>query len=308
MCDPRPVTSRRRPTGLYGAASPRPPVLYRACIVLARFLARYVFGLRMTLEGREHLPVDARGRRVGGWIAAPMAHRSWIDPFVEVVTLPLEPRTVFFGDGRVIFFTPFRRLLFRVIGGVVPVWPRGGRRAFFEHLDAAARVVGVGAVFVIHPEATSALPPPGRVRTVQPGVGYLALRTGAPVVPMLLGGTSDLYRGRRLTLRVLPAITVHELADLPPGKLPERDSPEERAAARRIAERLEELMTPLVAERYQRDVAESANDRRRWRWLNHWLDLEWEGDRARKRSRDFDLPADAAAPESSMAEAPPDRD
>jgi len=298
MCHPRSVSSRCRPTGLQGSASARPPLAYRGAILLGRFLARYVFGMRMTLEGRENLPHDAGGRRTGGWIAAPMAHRSWVDPFVEVVTLPLAPHFYFFGDGRVMYLTAFRRFLFRLIGGIVPVWPRGGRRAFFEHLDAAARVVGVGAVFVIHPEAASALPPPGRLRTVQAGVGYLALRTGAPVVPMLLGGTTDLYRGRRLTLRVLPAISVHELAGLPPGELPERESPEEKAAARRIAERLEEMLTPLVAERFERDVAESAKDRRRWRWLNHWLDLEWEGDQARKRTRDFDLPAEEPADEA----------
>lgn len=283
MCHPRLVSSsRRRPTGLTERPSPRAPFLYRVCVLLARFIARWIFGLRMELRGAEHLPRDAAGRRVGGWIAAPIAHRSWIDPFLLVILLPVEPHLYFFADGRVLFYTWFRRLLFRLVGGIVPVWPRGGRGAFFEHMQAAGKVIDAGAVFVIYPEAQTALPPPGEARKVEAGIGYLALRTSAPVVPMLLGGTSELYRGRRLTLEVLPARPLTELAGLPPDRLPAPDTPDERVVARQIAGSFEEPMLPRVAARYQQDLRESVGDRKRWTWLTHWLDLEWEGDRARK--------------------------
>jgi 1-acyl-sn-glycerol-3-phosphate acyltransferase len=264
--------TRRRPAGLQGEASPRAPLAYRFVIRLAKVLNWAFFRFHMTLEGAENLP------RTGGWIAAPINHRRWIDPFLLVMRLPIEPRIVFFGDGRVLFLTPFRRFLFRMIGGVVPVWPRGGVGAFGSHIEAAGRVVGAGAVFVFFPEAGPPAPP-DRAREIKPGIGYVALRTRAPIVPILIGGTTELYRGRRLVLRALPAVSAAELAGLPAGLTPEPESAEEREAARRVAAGLDALTAPGVAALYHEVEARSAGDRKRWPWLTNWLELEWEGDR-----------------------------
>ena len=264
--------SRRRPAGLQGSASPRAPLAYRFVVALAKFLNWAFFRFRMTLEGAENLP------RTGGWIAAPLPHRRWIDPFLLVMRLPIEPRIVFFGDGRVLFLTPFRRFLFRLIGGVVPVWPKGGVGAFGPHVDAAGRVLDAGAVFVLFPEAGPPSPP-DRAREIKAGIGYVALRTGAPIVPILIGGTTELYRGRRLVLRILPAVSALELADVPPGPAPERESAREREVARAVASGLDALTAPPIAALHHEVEARSTADRRRWTWLTHWLDLEWEGDR-----------------------------
>lgn len=267
-----------RPSHAIGVVSARPGVVFRMAISLCRFLAVVVFGLRLELQGAEHLPRDADGRPAGAWIAVPVPHRRWIDPFILLLLLPMRPRIVFFGDGRVLFRTRFRRGLFRVLGGVVPVWPRGGAKAFWAHIDAARQVLDAGAVFVIFPEAG---PPsaPDQARPIQPGFGYLAIRTAVPVVPMVIGGTGELYRGRRLVLRVLPPTTARELAGLPASApLSELDGPEERPAAHRIAETFTERTAAPIAKLHADIERGAAGDAKRWSWLTHWLD--WDADAA----------------------------
>jgi len=274
-----------RPTGLIGEISHRPGVVFRVAIGICRILAGWVFGLRLELDGAEHLPVDERGRPVGGWIAVPVPHRRWVDPFILLLLLPIQPRVTFFADGRVLFRTRFRRFLFRVIGGVVPVWPRGGPKAFWAHIEAARRVLDAGAVFVIFPEAG---PPsePDRARTIEPGFGYLAMRTGVRLVPMIIGGTGELYRGRKLVLRVLPATTAQELAGLPASApMPEPNSAEERAAAHRIAGTLAERLASPVATLHAEVERAAEGDRKRWRWLTHWLDFDADAADAARAAR-----------------------
>ena len=266
------------PTEPIGVVSASPGVVFRLAMGLCRFLATVVFGLRLELQGAEHLPKDDGGHPAGSWMALPVPHRRWIDPFLLLLLLPIRPRVVFFADGRVLFRTRFRRFLFRLIGGVVPVWPHGGTKAFWAHIDAARQVLEAGAVFVIFPEAG---PPsaPDRARPIQSGFGYLALRTGVPLVPMIVGGTGELYRGRRLVLRVLPATTALELAGhsafAPP---PRPNGPQERDAAHRIAETFTELTTAPVAALHAEIERDAAGDKRRWPWLTHWLD--WDADAA----------------------------
>lgn len=264
---------RRHPP--LGPASGSAPWLYRFLISgVLRFLARWIFAIHVELRSAENLPRDAFGRRVGGWIAAPVPHVSWADPLMVVLALPVEPRLSFFGVASAIFQTRFRRMLFRLIGGVVPIWPGGGPAAFNAHIAAAHDVLSAGSVFVIYPESARYHPPPDQPRTIEPGFGYLALRTDALIVPLILGGTPELYRGRRLVVDVQPARSASELAGLPAGTRPLPGSREEREAAHRIANAFNELTFPLVVAQFREDEARQAHDRRTWPWLTHWLDTE----------------------------------
>lgn len=277
-----------------GVRSPRPGILFRAAMGACRLIARGIFGLRPELLDAEHPPRDAAGRPAGGWIAVPAPHRRWIDPFLMLLVLPIDPRIVFFADGRVLYRTAFRRWLFRALGGVVPVWKRGGPKAFFAHIEAARQVLDAGAVFVIFPEAG---PPsaPDAARPIEPGFGYMALRTGAPLVPLVIAGTGELYRGRRLTVRALPVTDARELAGLDEGApLPAPGSPEERRAARHIAATFQERMAPLIATDHHALERRSANDRRRWTWLTHWLDWDADAAEAAARTAEGSAPAGAA--------------
>jgi 1-acyl-sn-glycerol-3-phosphate acyltransferase len=242
--------------------APRGGILYPPLLGVARFLARRVFGFRLEAERFDRLPRDADGRPLGGWIAAGLPHRRWIDPFLLVLLLPAAPRVVFFGDARTMRRSPFRRLLFRLIGGVVPIPPGGGVRSFAAHVAAARRVLEAGNVFAIFPEAGPPSPP-GRARRVEPGIGYLAIRTGMPVVPLAIGGNEELYRGRRLIVRALPPLQ-------PPSGLAE-GGPQEREAAHRFAAEVQERSAEAVATLHARVELTSSDEPRRWRWLSDWL-------------------------------------
>jgi 1-acyl-sn-glycerol-3-phosphate acyltransferase len=234
-----------------------------ACV---RLLGRRVFGFRTEVVGAELLPVDRDGRPVGGWIAAGLPHRTWVDPFVVADNLPLEPRLVFFGDGRAIFRSRWRRLVFRTIGGIIPIWPGGGRAAVDAHLVAARGAIEAGAVLTLFPE-TGPATPPGTARPLGLGVAYFALRTGAPVVPIVLGGTHELYRDRRFRLEVLPPMTARELAGLADdAPLPDPWSAAERELAHRIVATLRNLTAEPIAAAHAATETPPGT-RKRWRWL-----------------------------------------
>jgi hypothetical protein len=91
------VWQQPREVGLVGGPPRGPALAYRFLRLVGVVVRRGILGFRIEVEGREHLPVDERGRRAGGWIAAALPHRTWVDPFVLVVALPASPRLAFFG-------------------------------------------------------------------------------------------------------------------------------------------------------------------------------------------------------------------
>jgi 1-acyl-sn-glycerol-3-phosphate acyltransferase len=262
------ANTARHVLGLIGDPSPRAPRTLRALRWLIGLAGRRMLRFRLELVGGENLPGDAAGRAVGGWIAAGLPHVTWIEPFVMLVLLPVEPRLIWFGDGRVIERSWWRRFVFRRLGGVVPIWPGGGPRAFESHLEAVQQVVDAGAVFALFPEKGPPIPP-GEARPLEPGLGYFGLRSGAPIVPIVFGGTHELFLGRRIRMVVLPPTTARELAGLAgDDPLPEPDSPGERDAARTMVEALHVRTVEAVAEAH-RATEPPPGTRRHWSWLTH---------------------------------------
>jgi 1-acyl-sn-glycerol-3-phosphate acyltransferase len=258
--------SRDRSIGLVGAPSPRASWFYRVLLVGVRVVGRGLFGFRTEVLGADHLPRDASGRPAGGWIAAGLPHRTWVDPFVVADNLPVEPRLVFFGDGPAIFRSAWRRLVFRRMGGVIPIWPGGGRAAVDAHLAAASQALASGAVLCLFPEAGPATPP-GTARPLGLGLAYFALRTDRQIVPIVLGGTHELYRRRRFRLQILPAASARDLADLlPNAPLPAPWSAAEREAAHRIVAAFHARTAGPVSEAHEATEL-PAGSTKRWRWL-----------------------------------------
>ena len=251
--------------GLHGRATPVPGITYRGMRLLWRVLAA-ALGFRLVLEGAEHLPRDAAGRPAGGWILAGMPHRTWVDPFPPWILLPAKPRLAFFGDAKMMARSGPRRFLIERLGGVVPIPSGRDPRVVEAHLAAAAEILRAGAIFMLFPETG---PPSelGRIRRLGGGIGYFALRNRAPIVPVIFGGNDELYFGRRLTMRVLPALDPLQLAGLEAGAAPPASgSSAERAAAHRIVDGLAAAVAPAVMEVHVASVAPPGT-RKRGRFL-----------------------------------------
>lgn len=248
------------PAGLIGSASPRAGVAYRGVRLVLRGLMA-VLGFRIDVRGAELLPVDAGGRPAGGWIAAGIPHRTWIDPFLLWVVLPVEPRLAFFGDARTMARSPLRRWVVRRVGGIIPIPSHGGAKSFATHIAAGEEVLRRGAVFCLFPESGPPAPV-GEARPIAAGLGYLGLRSGAPVVPIVIGGNHELFLGRRIVVRILPPVTARELLGIGgEDETPPAGGREERVAAHRIAEELHALTVDAVAAAHR--AAEPAPGRRK---------------------------------------------
>src|SRR6476659_5821683 len=239
--EPSPDSGRRRPPP--GRISPealaaqrggaveglawlgRPPeakasILYRILRLVGRFVIFGVFRIRIRTSGQEHLPK-------GGYLLVAAAHRGWMDPFVVMHAIPAEPRAWFLGSAPSTFTTRWREALIHRLGGLLPVW-RGGL-GIEQHVASARAVIGNGAVFAQMPEGTVS-GPPGRIGPFRTGAALIALRTGAPVVPLAMAGTEELYIGRRMASEVLAPTSARELlGDAWDGTLPPAGSREELA-------------------------------------------------------------------------------
>jgi 1-acyl-sn-glycerol-3-phosphate acyltransferase len=194
-------------------------------------------------------------------------HRGWIDPFLVLHALPTEPRAWFLGSAATAFDSRWKEWLLRRLGGMLPVW-RGGH-GVEQHVASADAVVRVGGVFVLFPEGGVA-GPAADITAFRVGAAIIALRTGAPVLPIVMVGNHELYLGRRLVTQILPATSARELLKLPPdAALPRPNSREEIALAKALTELLEDLLAPEVRRRYPETVDPPGRPRRlrRLTWL-----------------------------------------
>jgi 1-acyl-sn-glycerol-3-phosphate acyltransferase len=210
---------------------------YRALRFVARFVIFGVFRFRIDASGHERLPA-------GGYLLVGAAHRGWMDPFVVMNALPLEPRAWFLGSGPSTFTSRWRERLIHRVGGLLPVW-RGGV-GVDQHVRSARAVLEAGGVFVQMPEGTVS-GPPGRLGPFRPGAALIALRTGAPIVPLAIAGTEELYLGRRMASRILEPVSVADLAGPAwDGVTPPIDSREELALAKQLTDALAARLGPEV--------------------------------------------------------------
>lgn len=227
-----------------------PTLLGRVVRQLSRIVGRTLFSVEV--HGLDLLPHEDDGRPSGGWIAAGVPHRNWVEPFLLVGFLPARPRVTIVAEGRTVNRSWWRRLLVRQVGGVILIETRPGVSGFDKLARAVGAAVDAGAVVVIFPEAGSPSRPP-ELRRLSPGVAHLAARVQAPVVPIVFGGTHELYLRRRIVVRVLPRLA-------PPVTTARLDVAE-------FMEHLRGQSESAALEAHRR--AESAAPRRKWwRWLS----------------------------------------
>jgi len=128
--------------------------------------------------GRENLPQD------GPAIFCPN-HTSVIDSFFLPLVLPR--RITFVGKAEYMDSWKTKHLFPAL--GMIPI-DRSGGSASERALNTAARVLEAGEYFGIYPEGTRARD--GKLHRGHTGPARLALRTGAPIVPVGILGTRDI--------------------------------------------------------------------------------------------------------------------
>ncbi len=244
----------------------RPPeakasLLYRFLRLVARFVMFGLFRFRIRTSGQDRLPD-------GGYLLVAAAHRGWLDPFVVMHAIPAEPRAWFLGSAPSTFTSRWRERLIHRLGGLLPVW-RGGI-GIDQHIEAARAVIANGAVFAQMPEGTVS-GPPGRIGQFRTGWAVIALRVDAPIVPLAMAGTEELYLGRRIASRVLPVTSTRALAGLAPGAaLPAPGSREELTLAHGMSQALMSIIGPVVEELYPWTI-DPPEHKKRWRKRLTWL-------------------------------------
>ena len=214
-----------------------------------RFIARLV--VRLRIEG------DLAGLpRTGATIMA-ANHASSADPvligafLIKILRRPLN----WLGKREIVEF-PLTGWAMR-LGGIHPV---DRDAADLEAFRSAMRVLEAGQVLAVFPEGTRSRD--GGLQQVREGVGMLALRSGAHVLPVAVID-SDLmwprgrllpHFGRHVTVRYgAPFVVAEELERLSPGtKLDRRQATE--AATRLIMTRIAELLPPRQRGVYAADV------------------------------------------------------
>lgn len=142
----------------------------------------------ITCEGVENVP-----RRGPAIIAA--NHLSALDSaFIPLVV----PRKVTYAAKAEYFQKWYSRIIFEA-WGQIPI-DRSGGRASETALIRAQEVLEEGGLFGIYPEGTRS--PDGRLHRGHTGVGRLALRSGAPVIPVGIRGSFDVMpKGARFPKR-----------------------------------------------------------------------------------------------------------
>jgi 1-acyl-sn-glycerol-3-phosphate acyltransferase len=186
-------------------------VQYRISRVLAGPFLRTLW--RPEIIGSEHIPAS------GGAILA-SNHLSIVDS----IFLPfMVDRPVTFA-AKSEYFTGTRPID-RVTGAYLRATKqlsvdRAEARAGLDMLEAALGLLRQGELFGIYPEGTRS--PDGRLYRGRPGIGWLALNSGLPVIPVAMSGTDHVLppgrkipRVAKIRITVGAPLTFEEIRDLP---------------------------------------------------------------------------------------------
>jgi 1-acyl-sn-glycerol-3-phosphate acyltransferase len=217
---------------------------------LTRDVSRLIMAafFRLRVEGLDRLPPGAS--------IVCFNHLNWIDPVAIEAALPARPRLYFFGPKELDMNVGGRNRLMRWAGNAVPYQP-GGRglvmatRRVEALMETGARlaIAGEGR---IHVGETLVGP-------LSEGVAYFALRSGVPVVPVAINGTSWLGFGRVIRIRIGEPIPVTGL--------------DRRRDVGTLTATVRDGLLALVA-----DFGEPELPGRFWRWLTEAFN-DWSGPR-----------------------------
>jgi len=179
-----------------------PSVVYRLLRVLVHLINRVYW--RVEVDGADSVP------RTGPVILAPV-HRSFMDFFV---VSEVTKRKIFYMTKEEMWKSPLLGSFLDSVGAF-PVHRDGSDRLAVER---AQDVLERGDVLILFPEGTRRAGPV--IEDLHEGAAFLAARTGAPIVPIGIGGTAEaMPKGSKF---VRP-VKVHLVVG-PPIPAPERSA------------------------------------------------------------------------------------
>ena len=179
--------------------------------------------VRIRFEGRDRLPAGAA-------IYA-FNHLSWSDPFILMAVLPFRPRLHFFGPKEEDMGVGGRNRLMHWTGTTIPYKP--AKNDLLEATRRVGAVISSGGVVAIAGEGRIGTDE-RRILPLNDGPAYFALRSGIPLVPIAINGTSWLRFGGRVRVRVGEPI-------LPAGR-------PDRAAVSAMTAALDASLSALIAD------------------------------------------------------------
>jgi 1-acyl-sn-glycerol-3-phosphate acyltransferase len=147
---------------------------------------------RMEITGAENIP------RVGAAILAPN-HRSLID--IPVACMPTT-RKVWFMAKEELFGSKLGSVILRNLGAFPVRRGKPDRTALIRALE----ILDTGKILGIFPEGTRT--PGARFENLEEGFAYVALKSGAPIIPVAISGTEAVFPKDRKLPR-LAKIRVH---------------------------------------------------------------------------------------------------
>ncbi len=170
------------PTLLVALLFGRRALLYRIGHVGVR-LGLFLSGIKMRVEGQEHIQ---RGRAA----VYAVNHTSNVEPPIVFDTL-----SVLFPRLRVLYKAELRKLPVLVrafdLAGFVPL-ERGNREQSLPAIERAADALRDGNSFLIFPEGTRSRT--GELLPFKKGGFILAIKGGAPIVPIAISGARNAMR------------------------------------------------------------------------------------------------------------------
>lgn len=153
-------------------------MLYEILQVLIRVLVGILF--RVEVTGRENIPAE------GCLVVS--NHLSWTDTIFIMYALPRKPRLHTMANESTVFNTRFKRWLMPRLA----VFPIRRNRGMLDEaaVDHVYLLLNSGHRVLIFPEG--AYGKDGQLKPLKDGVGYFALNSGKPLLPILIAGTGRL--------------------------------------------------------------------------------------------------------------------
>ena len=194
---------------------------------------------RVSTSGIDNVPAS------GGAIFCPN-HTSVIDSFFLPLVLPR--RITFVGKAE--YMDSWKTKYLFPAMGMIPI-DRSGGDAAERALNTAARVIEGGEFFGIYPEGTRARD--GRLHRGRTGAARLALRTGAPIIPVGIKGTREIQPPDAKLPRPFRRAEVHFGRPIEPGRYVDRA--DDRLVPRQIIDEVMFEIRELTGQEYVDEYA-----------------------------------------------------